>query len=247
MRFLFLLLISSYLVTACQPQHNTPLAGPTVSTPFPLVQDTSRGTSQPLAAEWLARTTHRVLYIGSYRDTLLVQHTLSSFPPPPLPDGPPQSASLAAFARYGELVAAPPHWKYGQVAHLQVSLDTTVHLKAEEAVQDTVLRWFDSYPVLVRNQEKDTVVIGYGDFLPLHVEAKDWQGQWRTIEQPYAYMCGNGLPLLFLPPNHVVLTSVFIPHGSFQTLLRLRFGKTYSPSFTGSIHPHQFEQQPYNE
>jgi hypothetical protein len=127
-----------------------------------------------------------------------------------------------------------------------VSLDTTVHLKAEDAVGDTVVHWFDSYPVLVRNQENDTVAIGYGDFLPLYLEAKDRQGQWRAIGQPYAYMCGNGLPLLFLPPNQVVLTSVFIPHGPFRTVLRLRLGKTYSPSFTGSIHPHQVDQQSYN-
>lgn len=242
MRFLFRIPFLC-LLAACSPQKTKSLAfNPTDAAPFPVVRDTARGPSYPWQAKRLALTPHRILYMGAYCDTVLVQHTLSSFPLPPLPDGTPQPASLAAFARCDEQEAgAPPHWEDVQFAHLRLVLDTTAQVKGQHDEMGEAGPWFDSYPVLVENQGRDTVLIGGGDLLPLSVEARDEQGQWRPIERPSVYMCGNGVPLLFLPPHQIVLTSVYIPHGPFRTALRLRLGNTYSAAFAGGIAPAQFD------
>lgn len=137
------------------------------------------------------------------------------------------------------------YWLLGDGAHISVSVDTTRRLAAEEPFNaglrtDSASQWFAAYPVVLRNRDRDTVRVGAGDFVPLQLEAQDALGRWRVIEAPYSYFCGTGLPLIFLPPGHVVLTSVLIPHGPFPTRLRLRYGRTVSRSFAGRIHPRQF-------
>lgn len=38
-----------------------------------------------------------------------------------------------------------------------------------------------SYPVMIENDSKDTLMIGYGDYIPLIIEAVDSLGKWRPI------------------------------------------------------------------
>ena len=137
------------------------------------------------------------------------------------------------------------HWPLGYGARMSVTVDTTRCLAAEEQFNaslrtDSASQWFTAYPVVLRNRDRDTVRVGEWDFVPLHVEAQVALGHWRDIEAPYSYYCGTGLPLIFLPPGQVVVTSVLIPHGPFSTHLRLRYGRTVSRPFAARIHPRQF-------
>jgi hypothetical protein len=137
------------------------------------------------------------------------------------------------------------HWPLGYSACMSLTLDTTRRLAAKERFNaglrgDSTSQWFAAYPVLLRNRDRDTVRVGAGDYVPLHVEAQDARGRWGVIEAPHSHVCGVGVPLIFLPPGQVVVTAVLIPHGPFATRLRLRYGRTLSRPFAGSIHPRQF-------
>lgn len=103
---------------------------------------------------------------------------------------------------------------------------------------------FCAYPVFMMNQTSDTISVGYGQFIPLILEAKDSTGNWRPLEVSYIYDCGTGLNTIFLPPGNTLITSCKIYQGDYQTVLRLKFGfewLNYSNQFTGSIDYGQFE------
>ncbi|MBU6122588.1 hypothetical protein [Hymenobacter siberiensis] len=195
------------------------------------------------------------MYIGPLRDTLTLQYQATTAPPPPpLPGARPTWPTTAdsMLLRYAvhedtdvDFPRRSAHWPLGYSARMSLTLDTTRRLAAEERFNadlqgDSTSQWFAAYPVLLRNRDRDTVRVGEGDYVPLHVEAQDELGRWRVMEAPHSYFCGVGLPLIFLPPGQVVVTSVLIPHGPFSTRLRLRYGRTLSRPFAGSIHPRQF-------
>jgi hypothetical protein len=74
------------------------------------------------------------------------------------------------------------------------------------------------------------------------LEAKDSTGNWRPIEEPYVYMCGNGVGTIILPPTEVVLSFVPITNGNYLTQLRLVFGNNHSAPYVGYINYRQFER-----
>ena len=80
-----------------------------------------------------------------------------------------------------------------------------------------------SFPVFIKNQSKDTLNVGFGDYFPMVTEVKDTTGQWIPIEKQFIYMCGTGLPTIILPPNQIAITSVKKSHGRYHTKLRLRY------------------------
>lgn len=238
-------------LAACHAQPKVAVQAPGPSEPFPFLRVGTVPPARLLSATWQAHTAHPVWYIGPLRDTLTVQYQATTAPPPPpLPGTRPTrpTAADSMLLRYAvdrDDTPRSEHWPLGYGARVSVSVDTTRQLATEEPFNaslrtDSTSQWFVAYPVMLRNRDRDTVRIGEGDFVPLHVEAQDALGRWRVIEAPYSYFCGTGLPLLFLPPGQVVVTAVLIPHGPFPTRLRLRYGRTVSPSFAGRIHPRQF-------
>lgn len=92
-----------------------------------------------------------------------------------------------------------------------------------------------SYPVLIKNLSKDTLRFGYGEHLPIIMEAKDSTGSWRPIQQRYRYFCGTGLTIFFIPPREIAISSNVLFKGDFETSLRLAYG------FDGAIKSHSFE------
>jgi hypothetical protein len=204
-----------------------------------------------LSATWQSQTSHPFLYIGLPQDTLaLTYHATTAPSPPPLPGVPlaqsaPADSWLLRYAVDREASSQSKHWKLGYLARLRLSIDTTCRIAAEEVFNatlraDTASQWFAAYPVLLRNLDRDTVTVGTGDYVPLQVEAQDERGQWRVMEENHASFCGVGVPLIFLPPGQIAVTSVLIPHGPFATRLRLRYGRTVSLPFRGHIHLRQF-------
>lgn len=217
--------------------------------PFPCLRaGVTTPAARPLSATWQAHTAHPVWYIGPLRDTLTVRYGATTAPPPPGTHPGWPTAAEAMLLRYAvdrEAIPRAEHWPLGYGACMSLAVDTTHRLAAEEPFNadlraDSAHHWFMAHPVLLRNRDRDTVFLGQGDFVPLHVEAQDALGEWRVIEEPHSIYCGVGVPVLFLPPGQVVLTAVYIPHGPFPTRLRVRYGRTVSAPFAGRIDSRQF-------
>lgn len=103
-----------------------------------------------------------------------------------------------------------------------------------------------SYPVFISNQTTDTLNVGYGEYLPIVVQAIDSSGNWKNIQSHYRYSCGTGLTHFYLPPDETLLTSCQLYQGTYTTRLRLAFGLgriNYSNEFSGTIDYQQFEQR----
>ena len=86
--------------------------------------------------------------------------------------------------------------------------------------------------------------VGYGQHIPLILEAQDSLGEWQAIQKLYTYWCGTGLTSFCLLPGELVITSCKLYEGDYQTKMRLAFGfkKTnYSNEFIGRMNYKQFE------
>lgn len=100
-----------------------------------------------------------------------------------------------------------------------------------------------SYPVIIQNKSNDTLIVGYGVYIPLIIEAIDSLGRWKPIQEQYFYSCGTGLPHFYLIPNEISITSCKLYEGDYFTKMRLVFGvnKTnYSNEFYGQMNYEQF-------
>lgn len=110
------------------------------------------------------------------------------------------------------------------------------------AVQvDTASRIGSHYPVLLRNLQKDTCVIGDAGQLFLIMEAKNPKGVWKPIQQKFQIFCSSGAEILLLPPQEIALTFAPIYKGSYKTQMRVCMGSNKSTPFWGSIDPNQFK------
>ena len=102
-----------------------------------------------------------------------------------------------------------------------------------------------SFPVFIENLSTDTLTIVFGDILPIIIEAKDTEGNWRPIQKRFKYDCGTGLTEFILGPEQIAITTMKIFTGDFKTKLRLIFDyseeKIYSNEIDGQINSGQFE------
>lgn len=125
-------------------------------------------------------------------------------------------------------------------AKIKKSLRNGEYLKM--AIQiDTAVRIGSHYPVLLRNLQKDTCVIGIGGQLSLIMEAKNPQGVWKPIQQKFQAFCSSGEELLLLPPREVALTFAPIYKGDYKTQMRIVLGTNVSKPFWGFIDAKQFD------
>lgn len=99
------------------------------------------------------------------------------------------------------------------------------------------------HTALLRNRTKDTIPIGFGDKIPLILEAKNKLGKWEPIQKRFVYMCGNGVGTIILPPKEIAITLVPIFKGNYKTLLRLSMGSNKSNAIWGNINYRQFESK----
>ena len=102
-----------------------------------------------------------------------------------------------------------------------------------------------AFPVFIENLSTDTLNIGFGDILPIIIEAKDKEGKWRPIQRQFIYDCGKGLSEFYLAPSQISITTMKIFAGDFNTKLRLAYGysgdKIYSNEIDGQINLGQFD------
>jgi hypothetical protein len=134
------------------------------------------------------------------------------------------------YEEYAFALEESPEYNYGESADIKVRTDTS-------------RKFLNSYPVLLTNKEPDTVCIGYGDYIPLIMEAVDSAGNWEPIEEPFIYVCGVGVKSVILPPGECVISLAPVFRGDYKTKLRLSLGNNYSEPFDGSIHYRQFRSK----
>lgn len=189
----------------------------------------------PFESSWLPTGEYEPLYIGPEKDTIMVDHLLTAkfYHGIPLewfknPDSIPKPEYADYYLDWMDTTHSPVTI---EVAELKIFVDTTQKVSGYRA----------SYPVFIKNLFSDTVLIAYGEMINAVMEAKNSEGEWKPIEEPWRWMCGTGVGHVMLPPNEIVLTSAVIYTGEFKTEMRIKIGKSYSNTFYGSIHPRQFE------
>ncbi len=195
----------------------------------PVIQDTFKTDRIERATVWLQNGNYNPLYIGPRQDSIYVSYR-------------PNLKKYFVYDEYRRNYGRPDS------SGIILRIDTT------KIISDHSMIWeddggilstksFKAFPVFVVNTTKDTLNIGYGDHLPIIMEAMDDKGKWRPIEERYMYMCGTGLNGIILPPNEIVVTSVPINKGEIKTKLRLRYNNILSEEFYGMINPTQFDSE----
>lgn len=212
---------------------------------FPYLIDTSNFKISDRYETWLATANYDFLYIGRYRDTITVDYNLRFSQPPPPPetdaDKTNKDESGNSFQGYYLDWLAEKNYKYWEESNIEIRIDNSRIINNDDIHVDWDNPYFKANPVMLINKETDTILVGYGDFVPLIMEAKDSLSNWKPIEKQWIYMCGNGVGSIILPPNEIVITSAMIYNGDYQTDLRLRIGKNFSKPYKGKINYRQFE------
>jgi len=195
----------------------------------PVVQDTFKTNRIERVTVWLQNGNYNPLYIGPREDSIYVSYR---------PD-------LKKYFVYDEDMR---NYNRPDSSGIKLVVDTTNFISDHSKIWEDdgsmlSTKSFKAFPVFVINTSKDTLSIGYGDHLPIIMEAMDTKGNWRPIEERYIYMCGTGLNGIILPPKEIVVTSAPIDKGKFKTKLRLRYNNILSQEFYGTINPTQFDSE----
>lgn len=201
---------------------------------FPVFIDERGGIEKTVNIKWMNDGNHRPMYLGKLKDTIEVERIYGHLTPPP---GSEEEFSTIKKGKYDDYfleMFENRNFKSFDSVPLKILVDTTQFISNDGR---------KAYPVLIENQQTDTIYIGYGIYIPIITEALDEYGRWRPIENRYVYTCGFGLELIILPPKQFVVTSVLEYSGKYKTKLRIRYGQNYSREFTGSINKTQFESE----
>ena len=209
--------------TTCKrTDDNTPIKGANDQNWFPVVIDTFGFQGIDCVETWRLTVGYELLYIGDKSDTIFLDYSLHSYP------------------YYLDWQSRNPDKPF-RSAYLRITVDTNHVILNEEYQVVKGDAYYNAFPVLIENYGSDTVMLGFGDMIPLIAEAKDSSGQWKPIENLWTYTCGTGLSGIFLPPEKIAISSVSIYHGDYATTLRLRLDSIVSNEFQGCINYRQFE------
>ena len=205
---------------------------------------------------------YNLLYIGKEKDTIFIDYksglSLMMSPPPPPPPPPLNhskteviedtiadeeedwsefSKSIDEFGAYWcfsyELTAHYRQVLWGDSAKVDIVVDTNRYILSYDWVP-IAGQSFKAYPVIIKNIEKDTVVLAIRDYVELVLEGQTKDG-WKPLKEPFRHRgCGNGLTYLLLPPNEILVTSIPVYTWKKATQLRLKLGNNYSATFRGN-------------
>lgn len=216
---------------------------------FPLIRDTIGLNKTNFIFEddderWMTEANYEIFYIGPKKDTLFMYPLLGFLYPPP-----PPSEHEGEYT-FDLEVYTNPNESY-LVDFFEKSYRRTADSKTEIRV-DTTARIGNAYPVYLTNKSVDTIAIGFGERIPLILEAIDSTGTWKPIQKRFFYMCGTGLSTVILPPKEIAVTFVPIFSGNYKTKLRVTDGNNHSQPFEGNLfytqfQPIQDEQGNYNK
>lgn len=239
--FLFLLL----LCLGCQSEKGKVL----LVDKFPVIVDTIGLSKTNFIFEsdderWMTEANYEIYYIGPKKDTLFMYPLLGFIYPPPPPPGHEGDYTFDS----GDYTN--PYESY-LVDFFEKSYRRAADSKTEIRV-DTTARIGNAFPVYLTNKSADTIAIGFGERIPILLEALDSTGTWKPIQERFYYMCGTGLSTVILPPNEIAVTFVPIFNGNYKTKLRVTNGSNHSKPFEGHLFYTQFqlvfdEQGNYNK
>jgi len=189
--------------------------------------------NEPLIADY------DILYIGSPKDTLWINHTHRPYKNHILDD-------LDLEKAYKHITDSSINMSIyidtTQIIKDDINIELTLMELAEMTYKETA--YYNAYPVCIQNHSIQTVKVGttgYDEQLSLILEAIDSSGNWRPIEHPFIAMCGFGILPIVLNPQELLITGVLIPKGAYKTQFRLNYYGKYSNIFEGSLSYGQFE------
>ena len=221
-------------------------------TEFPLIIDTFNIDNKMLEMDTFNVNNCKPLYLGEINDSIFITYLLRFTPPAQLSERikklknapeEPQSAFYndlyKEYFRYGSFDMFP-NW---DSAKLKIAFDTTQKVSYMNFLPKNYKDYYyNAFPVYIQNISNDTVMVGYGKWLDLILEAKDKEDNWQEIQPRTAYYLNSSLAKIILPPNEIVLTTIPIYKGDYKTKLRLKIGNNYSEEFDGEINYSQFQK-----
>ncbi|MEO6229228.1 MAG: hypothetical protein ABJB11_12265 [Ferruginibacter sp.] len=172
----------------------------------------------------------QVRYLGVYKDTIKIDSANFRYSPtnPFI-----TKSDLYKFYGKGNFLTTP----------LTLSLDTTQIISTSEFCYpngDLKTKYFESFPVFIKNMTDSLASIGFGSKVNIIVEALDTDKVWKPIEKRYVYKCGNGLHYIYLKPGEICCALIPKYKGDFLTQLRLNINNSYSEPYFGHVSKSQF-------
>ena len=131
-----------------------------------------------------------------------------------------------------------PKYQSTEEAKVEILVNIEVDLTKKELDYKNEL-----IPVLIRNIQNDTIIVGSTNRIPIDLEAMNENGVWQNITKRFL-RCGTGVYPILLYPNHVALTCFELPkEGDYYATLRIKLGQNYSEEFGGIIQKSWFEER----
>jgi len=205
--------------------------------------DTFKNQLKLDTASFITEAAFHPMFIGEKKDSIIlsynskkVEHRHFEWNVNKMPD----SNDLAVYIDTTKIIGSSINTITALPPKLENELDWKITIDEERGE-------FKSYPVIIENRSNDTLTIGYGEYIPLILEAVDSLGEWKPIQEPYTYFCGTGLTHTYIQPNQLLITSCKLYSGKYLTKMRLvfRFHKAnYSNEFYGQMNYKQFEESP---
>lgn len=129
-------------------------------------------------------------------------------------------------------------------AVLEAEIDRLIEGKEPSIEIPRITTYYGGYPVTIHNLENREIILGFGNHIPLELEALDKENHWKKIYTYSRYMCGNGIQYIMLKPNQIA--TIFEPKikGNFKTKFRYRLKNMVSNEFEGSINEDYFKTNP---
>ncbi len=181
---------------------------------------------------WLTTSNYKLFYIGKVQDTIFLNPYLNFGPFSTLPS---EEQNINTEKKQ-KLDLENYFLKWPQKKNYKFWYQSKVEIRI-----DTSNLFSKSYPTLLTNMENDTIIIAYGQQIPLIMEAKDSIGNWKPIQTRYIYICGVGVGSIILPPKECLMTLSPIFIGNYRTLLRVSLGNNHSNLFYGNINYRQMQ------
>lgn len=229
----------SFFYLGCMDKKDVPHNSMKEKLGFPTIIDTIDYEGRKVESDWLNTANYKLYYIGEEKDELIIDYLFNSRYLGPVyecyyfsKDTIFHEERIPYESYFMEWSSSSQNCLPVDYAKLEITIDINQLVYNDGGI---------AYPVIIKNVDSDSVFIAYGDFIPLIMEAMNEKGEWKPIEEPWIYMCGNGVGSVILPPNEIVLTSAFKYNGKHKTLMRLKIGENYSNTFLGMINPRQFE------
>lgn len=206
MKILNKLLFIYFIITVSGCKTENPDKG--LSIPY-LTNDFVSNKNLFLDTSYIIKKGHIIKYIGKLTDTIQLEYAI--FPSHNLPLKDSSGNSSKEFDSFFLKWNSDKEYSYvDSSSKIDIYIDTNSLISHLE---------YESIPVFIINNDKDTLKIGYGDEIPLTTELLI-DGNWKTIRKEFKYDCPVGMNYVILPPNQILIVST--PNYKFHSQKKLR-------------------------